>query len=278
MVNTNEINEVLKSLNNTYFSIGFKNLDEALKINKDGSLILIAAPPSMGKTAFIYSILDNMTSTKNTKEKILFFSCENSKEFTLTELLFRKAEVDISKYYKNALTEDDIKNIEQNSTELKNCNIIFEDNLGITLKDFEEKIKQEKPNVIFIDDIEKLKFKNNIYHNDQLDFVFKSLKRISQENKTIIFVTNRYSDTVIKDKCFYPKLSYLKEYRSLQYIDIVLFIYRPAYYYQEDYDKGKCRAEIVIAKNKWGETGHLTFNFDSKHRKFVEKMIECDVF
>lgn len=258
----------LKNNNKEVFHTGFKKLDSSLQISQKGAFVLIGGRPAMGKTAFIFSIMLNIMTRQ---DKILLFSSEYSKEYAIKKLLLLKSEIEFKKYYANKLNKNDLKALENSYDEMKSWNIEFLDDVTLDYCDFEQYLTEQKPKVVFIDDIDSM---NLFSGKSSKKHIFCSLQKFAQKNECIIFATTTL--TRKPDERDYldhrPILSDLKEFKYTANTDVVILLYRAAYYgyHKSRIDKSP-NSEIIIAKNKYVIPNTGLLEFDSKFVKFYEK-------
>ena len=141
--------EDLENKNKTFFKTGFEDLDCILGIQeKKGALITIGARPAMGKTTFMLSIMENIL-LKN--KRCLYFSLEMSKEQVITRLLFHIAEISFIKSKMNNMDEKDWEKLSEAMNNLLMWDLKIDDNSGIKTEEIETAIKEQQPDVVFID-------------------------------------------------------------------------------------------------------------------------------
>ena len=126
---------------------GFKDLDNIVKI-KGGDLIIVASRPAMGKTTFMLSIMENIL-LKN--KRCLYFSLEMSKEQVITRLLFQIAEISFIKSKINAMNEKDWEKLSDAMNNLLMWDLKIDDNSILKTEEIEMAIKEQQPDVVFID-------------------------------------------------------------------------------------------------------------------------------
>ena len=258
----------LKNNNKKYFRTGFNDLDSVLKLSKNGEFVLIGARPCMGKTAFIISIVLNIVSNK---EKILFYSSDYSIESAIKRLILSKSEMNYEKYYNKSFTDKDFKVLAQLIEDIKDWNIKFDDNAGITFGEIEKYVSEQRPKVVFIDDIDRMKLISKENGSKDNNNLFKALRKLAQNNKCIIFVTTTLTREPDEREFHYPVLSDLKEFRSVKYVDTVLLLYRDSYYEFCSDKKLDKSSEIIVAKNK-NYSGCICFNYSKECARFYEKI------
>ena len=274
MVDINLIEEVVEDMKNynktPIFETGFFDLDDLLRIRNKGVLITIGARPAMGKTSFMLNILENQL--KQNRKSILF-SLDMSKQQIIHRLLCSNSEVDSFKIRTGNMQDKDWENIGKSTLEITKWDLLINDKPSITVEEIEECIKEIKPDSVFIDYLQGVNIKGKRDERyTQIEKFMQKLKRIANENDTIIFISSQLSRSPEQRCDKRPMLSDLRDSGSIEYTsDIVLFIYRDEYYNfanGEDVSK-KGTAEIIVAKNKLGPTGVVNLLFNRRITKFL---------
>ena len=263
--------EDLENQNKTFFKTGFEDLDCILGIQeKKGALITIGARPAMGKTTFMLSIMENILSNN---KRCLYFSLEMSKEQVITRLLFQIAEISFIKSKMNNMDEKDWEKLSDAMNNLLMWDLKLDDNSGIKTEEIETAIKEQQPDVVFIDYLQLMDGKRKQDRCTQIEEIIKDLKRIAKENGVVIIIASQLSRAV-ENRCDKrPMLSDLRDSGSIENLsDVVIFLYRDEYYnFREDDDiHPKGEAEVIIAKNKFGACGYIYLTFKSNIPKFYQ--------
>ncbi len=258
---------------------GFNDLDSVLYGVEKGSLITIGGRPSIGKTAFMTSILYNFLKQD---KKCLLFSLEMSISRYLKRLIAQVGEIELCSLNNNEFLDDRKK--EKIKTAL---DIISSFDLSIfddtyKLDEIRNKIEAEKPEYVFIDYLQLLDTPRKKQRSEAITNIMLDLKQTAKENNCIIFINSQLSRALETRYDKRPMLSDLRESGDIENIsDIVLLIYRDEYYKayvdDEDYALNKGKAEIIIAKNKMGAICTIELLFRSPIAKFLEP-IHYDVF
>ena len=261
----------LENQNKTFFKTGFEDLDCILGIQEQkGALITIGARPAMGKTTFMLSIMENIL-LKN--KRCLYFSLEMSKEQLITRLLFEIAEISFIKSKMNNMDEKDWEKLSDAMNNLLMWDLKIDDNSGIKTEEIETAIKEQQPDVVFIDYLQLMDGKRKQDRCTQIEEIIKDLKRIAKENGVVIVIASQLSRAV-ENRCDKrPMLSDLRDSGSIENLsDVVIFLYRDEYYnFREDDDiHPKGEAEVIIAKNKFGACGYIYLTFKSNIPKFYQ--------
>ena len=263
--------EDLENQNKTFFKTGFEDLDCILGIQeKKGALITIGARPAMGKTTFMLSIMENIL-LKN--KRCLYFSLEMSKEQLITRLLFHIAEISFIKSKMNNMDEKDWEKLSDAMNNLLMWDLKIDDNSILKTEEIETAIKEQQPDVVFIDYLQLMDGKRKQDRCIQIEEIIKDLKRIAKENGVVIIIASQLSRAVENRYDKHPMLSDLRDSGSIENLsDVVIFLYRDEYYnFREDDDiHPKGEAEVIIAKNKFGACGYIYLTFKSNIPKFYQ--------
>lgn len=263
--------EDLENQNKRFFKTGFEDLDCILGIQEQkGALITIGARPAMGKTTFMLSIMENIL-LKN--KRCLYFSLEMSKEQVITRLLFQIAEISLIKSKMNNMDEKDWEKLSDAMNNLLMWDLKIDDNSSLKTEEIETAIKEQQPDIVFIDYLQLMEGKRKQDRCVQIEEIIKDLKRIAKENGVVIIIASQLSRAVENRYDKRPLLSDLRDSGSIENLsDVVIFLYRDEYYnFREDDDiHPKGEAEVIIAKNKFGACGSINLTFKSNIPKFYQ--------
>ena len=249
-----------------FFTTGYTDLDSFLMNIKGGNIITIGGRPAMGKTNFLLPIIDHLAEEN---KRVAVFCLEYSKEQFLKRLLMYKA--DIYPYLNKGLSSDDFKKLAEKMEEYSKSEIYLCDRVMLTVEELEEKVKELKPEVVFIDYVQLLQMPKAPNLTEATNLAIHELKRIATENNVIMFVTSQLSRAVESRVDKHPVLSDLRNGSLLEELsDVVLMIYRDEYYNVESIAPHS--AEIIVMKNKYGPTG--TVNLTFKNGKFSNWTVE----
>ena len=235
---------------------GFRNSD----------LIILAARPSMGKTALAM----NMAMAAAAKVETAVFSLEMSKE-QLTQRLFSAASgVDATRIINGTLYDEDWSRLIDAADILARCKIFIDDTAGLTLREIRARARRLKHEhglgLIVIDYIQLMQGSKETRGNrvQEVSEISRGLKALARELDVPILALSQLSRAVELRAEKKPQLSDLRESGSLeQDADIVMFLYREEYYDQDD-DDNRGKAELIIAKNRNGATGSVYLQFEKK--------------
>ena len=272
--------EDLENQNKKFLETGFEDLDCVLGVQeKKGALITVGARPAMGKTTFILSIMENIL-LKN--KKCLYFSLDASKEQVITRLLFQIAEISFIKYRMNNMDKKEWEKLADAMNNLLMWDLKIDDNSILKTEEIETAIKEQEPDVVFIDYLQLMEGKRKQDRCIQIEEIIKDLKRIAKENGVVIIIASQLSRAV-ENRCDKrPLLSDLRDSGSIENLsDVVIFLYRDDYYNfrEDDAIRPKGETEVIIAKNKFGARGSINLTFKSNIPKFYQdRGANFDVF
>ncbi len=246
---------------------GFKAMDDILAGLQRSDLFILAARPSMGKTAFSLSLAHNVAV--QAKEPVLIFSLEMSKEQLTDRLLAMESGVDAWALRTGNLTDTDFEKIGQAMGTLSEATILFDDTPSITVSDLRTKARRESHKqplgLIIVDYLQLMsggaKFSSSDNRVQEISEISRGLKSIARELNVPIIALSQLSRSVENRKPQIPQLADLRESGSIeQDADVVAFIYREDYYNPESQRKNIM--DILIKKHRNGATGGVELFFD----------------
>ena len=253
---------------------GFIDLDNRTSGFHKDELILIAARPSMGKTAFALNIATNAAVNSNTP--VVVFSLEMSKEQCANRILCAQAMVDSSKVGKGEIDDDEWSKLAAAAGELSDSSgIIIDDTPGITVAEIRakcRKLKIEKDiGLVVIDYLQLITGSGKTNSREQeIAEISRSLKILAKELAIPVIALSQLSRAPEARPDHRPMLQDLRESGSIeQDADVVMFIYRDDYYNQES-EKPNI-AEIIISKNRSGPLGTTELLWMPQYTKFANK-------
>jgi len=253
---------------------GYKDLDNKLAGFQKSDLIILAARPSMGKTALALNLAHNIAI--KTKEPVLIFSLEMSKEQLVDRILAMESGVSAWALRTGNLTDKDFEKIGNAMGVLSETPIFIDDSPGITISELRTKARREahKKNLsLIIVDYLQLMSGGNRYSNSsnrvqEVSEISRSLKIVARELNVPILALSQLSRSVENRSPQIPQLADLRESGSIeQDADVVTFIYREEYYNPETTRKNI--TDILIQKHRNGPTGKVELFFDTEKQKFL---------
>jgi len=254
---------------------GLKDLDKLLAGLQRSDLIVIAARPSMGKTALMLNIGLNI-ATKANQGSVLIFSLEMSKEQLVDRLLAAEAGVDAWKLRTGeGLTDKDFERVSAGMGQLAEAPIFIDDTSGITVADLRTKARrlhhQHPLAVIMVDYLQLMsggsRYATSANRVQEISEISRSLKVLARELNVPVVALSQLSRSVESRSPQIPQLADLRESGSIeQDADIVAFLYREEYYNPET-DKQNV-TEILVKKHRNGPTRNIDLYFDRDRQRF----------
>lgn len=259
----------------TGLDTGFIDLNKKLGGFHKSDLILIAARPGMGKTAFALNLVANVAI--RSKSSVAVFSLEMSKEQLVQRLLSSQSNVALDNISKGKIADDEWKKLTDAMTVLSSSDIFIDDTPGIKVSEIRSKcrkLKMEKGlDMIMIDYLQLMEADGRADNRQQeVSKISRSLKILAKEMNCPVIALSQLSRNTESGKDHMPKLSDLRDSGAIeQDADIVMFIYRDEYYTKME-TKKKDLAEIIIAKNRHGEISNIELVWIGKIQKFSNKI------
>ena len=251
----------------------FNDLDRKTAGFQKGDLIILAARPSMGKTALALNIA--MNSATVTPGAIAIFSLEMPAEQVAIRLLAAKAKIDIQKLRTGKLNDAEWSALNINSQELKNQHFYIDDTPGIKVSEMYAKARklaqEEGLYMIIVDYIQLIQATGKSDSRQQeVSEISRRLKAMARELNVPVIALSQLSRGVESRQDKRPMLSDLRESGALeQDADLVLFLYRDAYYNHEDMGSNDREdVELLIAKHRNGPTGKVLLAFEKNQNAF----------
>lgn len=250
---------------------GFPDLDRMTSGFQPSDLIILAARPSMGKTAFCLNIAQNAAVRK--KQPVAFFSLEMSREQLVTRILCGEAMVDQQKVRTGQLTDEDWQKLSHAAAPLAQAPLFIDDTPGISVVEMRAKCRRLKSehglSMVVIDYLQLMQGGRRTENRQQeISEISRSLKSLARELQVPVMALSQLSRAVEQRQDKKPMMSDLRESGSLeQDADLVMFIYRDEYYNPET-DR-RSRADIIIAKQRNGPVGTVELGFFREFTKFV---------
>lgn len=254
----------------TGVSTGFRDLDYKTAGLQPSDLILIAARPSMGKTAFALNMAENIVLRGDTM--IAMFSLEMSKEQLVKRMLAMDSKVDSQKIRTGNLEDEEWGRLVGSVRNIGNSKLIIDDTPGISITELRSKCRKLKVEhnlgLVIIDYLQLMSSgKRSESRQQEISEISRSLKALAREIEAPVVALSQLSRAVEQRPDKRPMLSDLRESGAIeQDADVVMFLYRDEYYNQDSEEKGV--AEIIIGKQRNGPTGSVKLAWLSQFTKF----------
>jgi len=252
---------------------GFRDLDEKIGGFQPSNLVILAARPSMGKTALALNIARNVAVDQ--QQGVAIFSLEMSKSEVVNRMMCSEARVDSWRVRQGKLQPRDWSQLAQACTPLSAAPIFIDDTPGVTLMEIRAKARrlkaQQKSLGLIVVDYLQLMMGGAAAENRQQEVsqMSRGLKILARELEVPVLALSQLSRQVEQRSGNKPVLSDLRESGSLeQDADLVMFIYRDEVYNRDSNDKGT--AEIIVGKQRNGPIGDVKMAFMSNYTRFAD--------
>lgn len=250
---------------------GFIDLDYRLAGLHNADLILVAARPSMGKTAFVLNIAQQIAFKQN--KPVAIFSLEMSKVQLVNRLFAMESGVDSQRIRTGQLSDNDWENLIETAGVVAGSNLIIDDTPGISIPELRSKCRKYKLekglSVIMIDYLQLMSGSGRSDSRQQeISDISRSLKAIARELDVPVIALSQLSRAVEQRPDHRPMLSDLRESGAIeQDADVVMFIYRDDYYHPDSERKGI--SEIIVAKQRNGPVGTVELKWIPELTRFA---------
>ncbi len=257
----------------TGIATGFIDLDYKTAGLQPSDLVLIAARPSMGKTAFVLNIAKHIAMELD--KSLAIFSLEMSKEQLINRMFSLESGVDAQKLRTGNLDEADWENLIEGASKIGQSKLIIDDTPGISIGELRSKCRKYKLehnlSCVMIDYLQLMtgSGKSAESRQQEISEISRSLKSLARELSVPVIALSQLSRAVEQRPDKRPMLSDLRESGAIeQDADVVMFIYRDEYYNKDNPDN-KGKAEIIIAKQRNGPVGTVELAWIAEQTKFA---------
>ena len=258
---------------------GFKDVDHVFNGLQKSDLILVAARPAMGKTAFTLNIAQNVTMLYD--KTVAFFSLEMGKEQLVGRILSSVAGVSSEKLRRANMDPADWEKVIAAADRMSKSKLFIDDTPGLTVQDMRSKLRRLKVehglDLVIVDYIQLMQGRNSGKGSEnrqqEVSEISRNLKLIAREFNVPLIALSQLSRSVESRPDKRPVLSDLRESGSLeQDADIVIFLYRDKYY-DENSEMGD-KAEVLIRKHRNGAVGSVKLLFIGELTRFLDTVDE----
>jgi len=251
---------------------GFRDLDALTSGLQASDLILVAARPSMGKTAFTLNIAANVAL--KSKKTVAFFSLEMSKQQLVQRMLCSEGGIDSQKLKNGDLSNEDWDKLVRTADRVSSAPLYIDDTAGITVMELRSKARRLKAehglDLIIIDYLQLMQGRGrggSDNRQQEISEISRSLKAVARELNVPVIALSQLSRSVESRQIKRPMLSDLRESGSLeQDADIVMFLYREDYYDPETANKNI--TEVIVAKHRNGPVDTIKMFFTKQFTRF----------
>ena len=262
----------------TGLNTGFENLNNITLGLQKGNLIILAARPAMGKSAYALNLVVNAARTnKGGKASVAVFSLEMGADQLVERMFAAESGITSDKIRSGQLNSEDWRSLGAAAENLKSLNIYFDQQGGTTVGEIRSKCRKLKQSekgldLIVIDYLQLISGGREMTSKvEEVSLISRALKLLARELEVPVVALSQLSRKVEQRDDNRPTLSDLRDSGSIeQDADIVCFLYREAYYKKNN--SNKC--ELIIAKNRAGSLATLNYIFDGSIQKFSEIGVE----
>ncbi len=269
----------------TGITSGFVDLDKMTDGLHGAEMFVIAARPSMGKTALAMNIAEHVAI--DAKMPVLVFSLEMSSQQLVQRLLCSRAQVDLSRVRNGMLVDRDFRRLQEAGSQLAQSSFFIDDTAGLSILELRAKARrfkqQHNVQLIVIDYLQLLKSTSRrAQDNRQLEIaeISSGVKALAKELDIPIIVLAQLNRQPEQRSGGKPRLSDLRESGSIeQDADVVGLLVRSEYYAEDEEDREQSRgeAELIIAKQRNGPTGEVPLTFLKQFTRFTDRATESMV-
>ena len=259
----------------TGLSSGYAQLDNLTSGLQPSELIILAARPSVGKTAFALNIAENVALQQ--RVPVAIFSLEMSKESLLMRLLASGARIDAHKFRTGHLSREDWRQMTQSLAQLAECPLWIDDSGSATVTEIGAKARRMKRDrglsLVVVDYLQLIAARGRFSNrNEEVSSITRGLKGLAKELKTPVMVLSQLTRAPAREERS-PQLADLRESGAIeQDADVVLFIDRPNLFKKKEEvtEEERAQTNLIIAKQRNGPVDHIPFVFLGKYTRFEE--------
>ncbi len=260
----------------TGISTGYFQLDEMLSGLQAGEMLILAARPSMGKTALALNLAENIVA--NEKVPAAFFSLEMSKQQLVERLLSSRSGVDGQRMRRNMIGAEELHRIQNAAAELSEAPMFIDDTPGISILELRAKARrlaaQHDIKVIFVDYLQLASAPGAENRVQEVGQISRGIKALARELSVPVVCLSQLNRNPEGRESKKPMLSDLRESGAIeQDADVVMMLHREEYYHHDDEWKAENPdklgvTELIIAKQRNGPTGEVNLHFDHRTTRF----------
>jgi len=256
----------------TGLQTGFMELDEMTNGLQPGEMIIVAARPSMGKTAFALNIAEHIAAS--TKQACAVFSLEMSRQQLAQRLLCSRSGVDSHKLRRNILTQDDFGKLALTVGELSEAPLYIDDTPGLTLLGLRAKARRLAARhgikAIMIDYLQLMSAPGSESRQQEVSNLSRGIKALARELDVPVICLSQLNRAAEQREGHRPRMSDLRESGSIeQDADVVMMLHREDYFHkgEDDYEDTNT-AEVIMTKQRNGPTGTVKLHFHGATTRF----------
>lgn len=262
---------------------GFTQLDQLLSGLQPADLVIVAARPSMGKTAFALSIARE-ASRKG--KSVGVFSLEMSAQQLVLRLISADAQIGLQALRSGRLSQTEMHGLVTRIDDLMNANIYIDDSAGLSPVEFRAKCRrmkiEHKIDLIIVDYLQLMHAPRAESREREISMISHALKAVAKELQVPVMALSQLNRTLESRADKRPMLSDLRESGSIeQDADVVMFIHRPEYYKIATFEDGRSTeniAEVIVGKQRNGPTGDIRLFYQKELAAFHDMTYHRDAF
>jgi replicative DNA helicase len=277
-----EVFEMIENRGQRGVPTGFYELDDMLNGLQAGEMIIVAARPSMGKTAFAMNLIEHIAADE--RMPVAVFSLEMSKQQLAQRMLCSRGEIDAHKLRKGLLNAEEYTKLATVVGELAKAPIWVDDSPGLTPLDLRAKARrlklQHDVRCIMIDYMQLMDNPGPDSRQQQISEISRGIKAVARELNVPVIALSQLNRASEGRDGHRPRMSDLRESGSIeQDADVVCLLHREDYYRMSEPDfQPDNIAEIIVAKRRNGPTGTVKLTFLNKSTRFVNLSVQNDPF
>ncbi len=269
----------------TGLATGYMRLDELTTGLQPGELLILAARPSMGKTALALNLAEHVAlhGAHHAAAPVAFFSLEMSRQALTQRMMCARATVDSHRFRTNTLTEDDYRRLMKACGDLDPAPLYIDDTPGMTILQLRARarrlVAQHGVKCIFIDYLQLLTAPGSARESRQVEVsaISRQIKALARELNIPVVCLAQLNRGAEQREGHRPRMSDLRESGSIeQDADVIMLLHRESYYHQgdeqwlEEHEGEENLAEVIIAKQRNGPTGVAKLTWDAKTTRFLD--------
>jgi replicative DNA helicase len=277
-----EVYEMLEEKGRRGIETSFFELDDMLNGLQNGEMIIVAARPSMGKTAFAMNVIEHVAA--DSKLPCAVFSLEMSKQQLAQRLMCSRAQIDAQKVRKGLLGAQEYQLLAQTVSELAKAPIWVDDSPGLTILELRAKARRLKRQhdikLLMIDYMQLMDNPGPESRQQQISEISRGIKAVARELDIPVIAISQLNRMAEGRDGHRPRMSDLRESGSIeQDADVIMLLHREDYYKMSEPDFMPDNiAEVIIAKQRNGPTGTVKLTFDNRTTTFRNLAAQIDPF
>ena len=256
-------------------STGFKDLDKKLQGLQKGDLVVVAGRPSMGKTSFAMNIAENVLLDEESKGAVLIFSLEMPGESLTTRMLSGMSKLDQQNVRSGMLKDQELRELLSEGEKLKNMPLWIDDSSILSPMELRAKARRLKRQegelaLIVVDYLQLMQLPLSTENRvNQISEISRSLKSLAKELDVPVIALSQLNRAVEQRPSKRPIMADLRDSGAIeQDADVILFLFRPEVYDEENDSKYEGMAEIIIGKQRNGPIGTVNLTFLKEYTRF----------